>query len=85
MRFLHIHSYKISFNSKFCNRYDEWEIDIDQVELVEKIGKGAFGEVWKAKIDSSILAETSPKTSSKPKRKKERRRNLTVAVKMLHG
>jgi len=69
----------------FHNRYDEWEIDIDQVELVEKIGKGAFGEVWKAKIDSSVIAKDKPKTSSKHKRNKKSNRDLTVAVKMLHG
>ena len=28
----------------------DWEIEHSQVELVKKLGEGAFGEVWKGKI-----------------------------------
>ena len=74
------------FFSKLCLiRYDEWEIDISQVEILDEIGQGAFGKVWKGKMDSTVLDKIS--SSSKPNQRKshESRKDLAVAVKMLHG
>ena len=30
---------------------DEWEIAIDRLQLQEVIGRGAFGAVWKARLN----------------------------------
>ena len=70
-----------------CAVNDPWEIDISEVELLEEIGKGAFGKVWKGRIDSTVLERKSSDAPSPKKKKKvpKTRKDKIVAVKMLHG
>ena len=68
---------------------DEWEVDFQNVEIQEELGKGAFGKVFKAifkeppqREESVIMAKLKgiPQVVIRQDRKEQ-----TVAVKTLHG
>jgi len=62
------------------------------VELIEEIGKGAFGKVWKASMERKVVDETT-KPVTEARQKKDNQALLLnneddlmiVAVKMLHS
>jgi len=34
---------------------DQWEIDRSEIQLIRKLGRGNFGEVWYGKLSSLLL------------------------------
>ncbi|OWA49885.1 Fibroblast growth factor receptor 3 [Hypsibius exemplaris] len=55
---------------------DRWELPRSRIEIGEVLGRGAFGEVFKAKIMGSILVNTEHSTV-------EKHLNFIVAIKLL--
>jgi len=63
-------------------------VDISEIELLEEIGQGAFGKVWKGKMDRITPDKELFQATKKSKQRRTHGKNrdsVTVAVKMLHG
>ncbi|XP_047133488.1 insulin receptor isoform X2 [Hydra vulgaris] len=61
---------------------DEWEISPECIVLDKKIGEGAFGTVFVAKINVNVLAKTKS-VRQKPDSSFRESKHLNVAVKLL--
>ena len=81
------------FFFKFARNIDDWEIPSNKVVLLEELGEGAFGKVWKGfirrkdisnKMEVGQLAESGG-NSVLGLQKETADQSMMVAVKTLHS